>query len=172
MNLDDLVPYTRTPAAWSDRYSDIAITWTRPNEPGIQRLDSVVGWGGTKITDKLLSWNVSEEGRHLPLKLKHRNYRPDKVAESDELDNLSLTATAAFLERNVIAVRFLLLNHSSNDRTVTVDFDYPGKGVRPDWKGPFPAGLFVSVDSEPEGSWSTVYEHNEHGRNVIWVRTM
>ncbi len=170
VNLDDLVPYTRPPAAWSDRHSDIAITWTSTNDTGIQRLESVVGWGSTKITDNLLSWTVSEEGRKLPLKLKQRNYRPDKVVESDVSEDLSMTATAAFPEWNVIAVRFDLLNHSRNDRMVTVEFDYPGKGVRPDWKGPFPVGLVVSVDSEPEGSWSTVYEHKEHGRNVIWVR--
>ena len=170
VNLDDLVPYTRPPAAWSDRHSDIAITWTSPNDTGIQRLESVVGWGSAKITDKLLSWTVSEKDRNLPLTLKLRNYRPDKIVESDESDDLSLTATAAFPEWNVIAVRFDLLNHSRNDRTVTIDFDYPGKGVRPDWKGPFPTGLIVSVDNEPEGSWSTVYEHNEHGRNVVWVR--
>ena len=32
VNLDDLVPYTLTPAAWSDRNSDIAIAWTKPEE--------------------------------------------------------------------------------------------------------------------------------------------
>jgi hypothetical protein len=170
VDLDDLVPYTRPPAAWSDRHSDIAITWISPNDPGIQRLESVVGWGSTKITDNLLSWTLSEKDITLPLKVKHRNYRPDKVVESDESDDLSLTATAAFPEWNVIAVRFEMLNHSRYDRTVTVEFKHPGKGVRPDWKGPFSPGLIVSVDGEPEGSWSTLYEHNEHGRNVIWVR--
>jgi hypothetical protein len=170
VNLDDLVPYTRPPAAWSDRHSDIAITWTNPDDPGLQRLDSVVGWGSTKITDNLLSWRLSEEGRRLPLKLRHRNYRPDKVVESDEADDLSLTATAAFPELNVVTVRFTLVNRGRNSRSITVEFDYPGKGVRPDWKGSFPPGLIVSVNGEPEGSWSTLYEHNEHGRNVIWVR--
>ena len=170
VNLDDLVPYTYPSAAWSDRHSDIAVTWNRPDDPGIQRLESVVGWGSTKITDNLLWWTVGEAGRTLPMRLKHRNYRPDKVIESDESDDLGLTATAAFPEWNAIAVRFALINHSKNERTVTVEFDYPGKGVRPDWKGPFPPGLIVSVDNEPEGSWSTLYEHNEHGRNVVWVR--
>jgi len=170
VNLDDLVPYTRPPAAWSDRHSDIAVTWTRPDDRGIQRLDAVVGWGSTKITDNLLSWTVSEEGRDLPLKLKHRNYRPDKIVESDESNDLTLTATAAFPEWNVIAVRFDLVNRSKHERTVSVEFDYPGKGVPPDWKGPFPAGLIVRVEGEPEGSWSTLYEHREHGRNFTWVK--
>src|SRR5450755_2966175 len=91
VNLDDLVPYTVPTAAWSDRYSDIAITWTKPDEPGIQRLQSLVGWAGTKITDNLLSWKMNEDGQTLPLKLKHRNYRPDKVIESDESTDLDLT---------------------------------------------------------------------------------
>ena len=170
VNLDDLVPYTLPPAAWSDRYSDIAITWTQPDETGIQRLESVVGWAGTKITDNLLSWKVSEGGRTLPLKLKHRNFRPDKVIETDEGDDLDFTATAAFPAWDAIAVRFTLTNRSPNARTVMVDFEYPGKGIKPDWKGIFPTGSFVSVDNEPPGSWSTLYEHHEHGRNVVWVR--
>ena len=62
-NLDDLVPYTHPPAAWSDRHSDIAMTWIDPEGPGIQRLTAVVGWEGTKITDNLLSWQASEGGR-------------------------------------------------------------------------------------------------------------
>ena len=170
VSLDDLVPYTVPTAAWSDRYSDIAITWTRPDEPGIQRLQSLVGWAGTEITDNLLSWKFSEDGHALPLKLKHRNYRPDKVIESDESDDLAVTATAAFPVWDAIAVRFSVKNTASKDRNITLDFEYPGKGVPPDWKGPFPAGLIVSVEGEPEGSWSTLYKHNEHGRNVVWVR--
>lgn len=170
VSLDDLVPYTTPTAAWSDRYSDIAITWTNPDQPGIQRLQSLVGWAGTKITDNLLSWELSEDGQTLPLQLKHRNYRPDKVIESDEAGDLAITATAAFPAWDAVAVRFSLTNQAPRQRNITVDFDYPGKGVRPDWKGPFPEGLIVSVDNEPEGSWSTLYKHNEHGRNVAWVR--
>ncbi len=170
VNLDDLVPYTVPTAAWGDRNSDIAITWERPEEPGIQRLQSLVGWAGAKITDSLLSWKIDEAGQTLPLKLKHRNFRPDKVIESDESTDLDVTATAAFPVFDAIAVRFSLKNRASRSRDVTVSFDYPGKGVAPDWKGPFPVGLIVSVENEPEGSWSTLYKHNEHGRNVVWVR--
>jgi hypothetical protein len=170
VNLDDLVPYTRPPAAWSDRYSDIAVTWTSPDSPGLQRLTSVVGWSGTKITDELLSWSVKEGDRALPLKLKGRNYRPDKIIESDEAEGLALEATAAFPERNAIAVRFDIRNLADHDRTVTADFAYPGKGIPPDWKGPFQPGAFVGLENEPKGSWSTLYVHNEHGRNFIWVR--
>jgi hypothetical protein len=182
VNLDDLVPYTLTPAAWSDRHSDIAIVWTRPEEPGIQQLESIVGFWGAQITDTLLSWELSESGRSLPFKLKHRNFRPDKIVESDEGDDFALTVTAAFPARNAIAVRFDLVNRSQNARDMAIDFKYPGKGVRPDWKGPFPAGTkvgddygvamgpIVSVDNEPEGSWSTLYVHREHGRNVAWVK--
>ncbi len=171
VDLDDLVPYTVPTAAWSDRYSDIAITWERPNEPGIQRLQSLVGWAGTKITDQLLSWNLSEDGHNLPIELKHRNYRPDKVIETDTSNDIDLTATAAFPVWDAIAVQFSLKNRASRERNITLSFDYPGKGVAPDWKGPFPPGLIVSVDNEPEGSWATLYEHHEHGRNVVWVRS-
>ena len=170
MSLDDLIPYTYPTAAWSDRYSDIAITWNKPEEPGIQRLDSVVGWGGTQITDRLLSWKLSEDGQLLPLTLKHRNFRPDKVIESDQAGDIAVTATAAFPAWNVIAVRFTLSNPSQRARNVTFNFDYPGKGVPPDWKGPFQPGMVVSVDNEPQGSWSTLYKQHEHGRNVVWVR--
>lgn len=170
VNLDDLVPYTVPTAAWSDRNSDIAITWEKPDEPGLQRLQSLVGWAGTKITDNLLSWKISENGQSLPLKLVHRNYRPDKVIESDESGNLAITATAAFPAWDAIAVRFSIKNLVARDRNIALDFEYPGKGVAPDWKGPFPAGLIVSVENEPQGSWSTLYKHNEHGRNVVWVR--
>lgn len=170
VDLDDLVPYTVPTAAWSDRYSDIAITWDRPEEPGIQRLQSLVGWAGAKITDNLLSWKISENGQTLPLKLKHRNYRPDKVIETDRSDNLEVTATAAFPVWDAIAVQFSVKNLAAHDRGIDLDFEYPGKGVAPDWKGPFPAGHIVSVENEPEGSWSTLYKHNEHGRNVVWVR--
>ncbi|HEX4485425.1 MAG TPA: trehalase family glycosidase [Terriglobales bacterium] len=170
VDLDDLVPYTDPTAGWTDQYSDIALTWTSPGDIGIQRLQSMVGWAGTKITDNLLTWKIEEDGAAVPLKLKHRNYRPDKVIESDEAENLALTATTAFPVFNAIAVRFTLVNLSSQSRTVKFSFDYPGKGVAPDWKGPFPAGLIVIADNEPQGSWSTLYKHNEHGRNVAWVR--
>ncbi|HEX4485426.1 MAG TPA: trehalase family glycosidase [Terriglobales bacterium] len=170
VDLNDLIPYTYPTAAWSDRHSDIAITWSKPESPGIQRLDSVVGWGGTQITESLLSWNLSEDGRSLPLRLKHRNFRPDKVVESDEVGDFTVTATAAFPAYNAIAVRFSISNPSERIRNLTVDFEYPGKGVAPDWKGPFQAGSIVSTEYGPQGSWSTLYKHHEHGRNVAWVR--
>ncbi len=170
VNLDNLIPYTYPTAAWSDHYSDIAFTWEKPEEPGIQRLDSVVGWGGTQITDKFLSWKLSENGQVLPFRLKQRNFRPDQVIESDETNDLGVTAAAAFPTFDSVAVRFTLSNRSKRSRTVVVDFDYPGKGVRPDWKGIFPVGTIVSLDNEPPGSWSTLYVHHEHGRNVVWVR--
>jgi len=182
VNLDDLVPYTLAPAAWSDRNSDISIAWTRPEQPGIQQLEAMVGWWGTSVTDTLLFWEVSESGRTLPLMLKHRNFRPDKIIESDEAGDFAITATAAFPMTDAIAVRFSLVNRSSQARNVTINFNYPGKGVLPTWKGSFPTGkisnedneehglTIVSVDNEPEGSWSTLYQHREHGRNVEWVK--
>ncbi len=151
VDLDDLVPYIHPSAAWSDRYSDIAITWTNPQASGIQRLESVVGWAGTKITDNLLSWLVSEGGNELPLEFKRRIYRPDKVIEMDETGDLVLTVTAAFPVSNAVGVQFEAVNRRAASRTIVIRFDYPGKAVRPDWKRPFPPGHFVSIENEPEG---------------------
>jgi hypothetical protein len=113
---------------------------------------------------------VAEEGRPLPLRLKSRNFRPDKVVEVDTADGLELSVTAAWPARNSLALEFTFVNTSAASRTIEVGFDSPGKGRKPDWQGPFPAGTFVSLENEPQGSWSTLYVHNEHGRNVLWVR--
>lgn len=170
VDLDNLVPYTHPSAAWSDRHSDIAISWPDAQTPGLQRLESVVGWGGAQITDRLLSWTITENGKTLPLAFSSRLYRPDKVVEKDTSEDLTVIATAAFPERNAIAIRFDVVNRRNSARAVVLDFVYPGKGVAAVWKGPFPPGLFVSIDNEPQGSWSTLYVHHEHGRNVTWVR--
>ncbi|MEO8660028.1 MAG: trehalase family glycosidase [Bryobacteraceae bacterium] len=170
VDLEDLVPYTHPSAAWSDRHSDVAISWPDPGAPGLQRLESVVGWGGTKITDALLRWAMTEDGTELPLKLSKRSFSPGVVTEKSTTGDLAITTSAAFPERNVIALRFDVANGGPAARTVAISFVYPGKGVAPDWKGPFPDGHFVSLDNEPAGSWSTLYVHHEHGRNVKWVR--
>jgi len=106
VDLADLAPYTHPSAAWSDRHSDVAISWPDPGAPGLQRLESVVGWGGTKITDGLLRWAVAENGSELPLKLLKRSYSPAIVTEKSTTGDLIVTTSAAFPERNVIAVRF------------------------------------------------------------------
>ena len=169
VNLDNLVPYTQPMAAWSDRYSNITLTWQNPAACGLQRFASLVGWYGTEITPKLLSWTLAEEGKTLPLALKSRNFRPDKVIEIDSADGLELTAIVSFPVRNGLAVEFTLVNQTAKPRTIQIGFDYPGKGVRPDWSGPCPVGKCFSLENEPEGSWSTLYVHNEHGRNALWV---
>ena len=102
--------------------------WPRPNEPGLQCLVSVVGWGGTQITEHLLRWNLTEDGKPLPLQLKSRNFRPDKVVEVDTAEGLELTVTAAWPARNALAVEFALANQTAKPRTVELSFDYPGKG--------------------------------------------
>src|SRR5260370_35210497 len=76
---DNLVPYPHPSASWSDRYSNVAISWPEADVIGLQRLQAVVGWAGTKITDRLLTWTVTENGAGLPLRLRSRNYRPDRV---------------------------------------------------------------------------------------------
>ena len=170
VNLDNLVPYTQPAAAWSDRYSNVTLTWQNPALCGPQRFASLVGSGGTEICPRLLSWTLAEEGKALPLAVTSRNFRPDKVVEIDAAAGLELTAIVSCPVRNGLAVEFTLVNQTARPRTIRIGFDYPGKGVRPDWSGPCPAGKCFSLENEPEGSWSTLYVHNEHGRNILWVR--
>lgn len=169
--LDNLYPYTFSSAAWSDRYSNIAVYWDDDGTPGMHCLTALLGWGGTKITDSLLKWTVKEDGNSLSLNLVDRNYRPDKVIEFDQSEELNIIAKASFPERNAIAVEFEVINLMRKKRQITISFEYPGKGVKPDWQGAFPSGHFVSLDNQPEGSWSTLFIHNEHGRNVPWVES-
>jgi len=170
VNLDNLVPYTHASAAWSDRHSNVALTWNRPEAGGLQMLQALVGWGGSQITTSTLTWTVAEGGQALPLEFRSRNFRPDKVVETAACEGLELTATAAWPERNAVAVEFELRNLADKARALVVSFDQPGKGIAPDWKGPFPAGHFVAIEGEPPGSWSTLFAAREHGRNVVWVR--
>lgn len=136
VNLDNLVPYTQPMAAWSDRYSNITLTWQNPAACGLQRFASLVGWAGTEISPTLLSWTLAEEGKVLPLAVDSRNFRPDKVVEIDSADGLKLTAIVSFPVRNGLAVEFTLVNQTAKPRTIQIGFDYPGKGVWPDWSGP------------------------------------
>ena len=163
-NLDHLAMYTLPAAAWSDRHSDIGVTWHLDGEAGIQQLTTFVGWWGSSITDRLLEWKVQESGRPLEVKLRSRNFRPDKIVEVDSIDDLELTATIAFPARNVLAVEFVLRNPGARARTLEVSFDYPG--VAPDWEGAFPIGLITTLEGAPAGSWTTLFQHREHGRNV------
>ncbi|HVU14649.1 MAG TPA: trehalase family glycosidase, partial [Phototrophicaceae bacterium] len=39
----------------------------------------------------------------------------------------------------------------------------------PNWEGALQPGHCVSIEDEPEGSWSTLFKHGEHGRNFMWV---
>jgi hypothetical protein len=170
VNLDNLAPYTNPTVAWSDRHSNVALAWPRPTEAGLQTLVSIVGWGGPQITDRFLRWNLTEDGKPQALQLRSRNFRPEKVVEIDAADGLELTVTAAWPARNALALEFTLVNQTAKSRTIELNFDYPGKGRKPDWKGPCPAGQFVALENESAGCWSTLYSHTEHGRNVLWVR--
>ena len=170
VNLDNLVPYTNAAAAWSDRHSNLALSWPRSSEPGMQSLVSVVGWGAPQITERFLSWNLVEDGRPAALRLISRNFRPDKVLELDAANDLELSVAAAWPARNALALEITLTNRTARPRLIDLNFDYPGKGLKPDWIGPCPVNKFVSLENEAEGSWSTLYAHQEHGRNVLWVR--
>ena len=181
VDLDNLVPYTHPSAGWSDRHSYLVLTWTQPEAIGLQRLEALIGWGGTEITSRLLSWRVREDNQALPLELVTRTYRPDQVIEVDRGGDFELTATAAWPARNALAIQFELRNRANRPRRLDMSFDYPGKGVSPDWADTFPlgkAGAFfaegpghcVSLEGEPAGSWSTLFQHMEHGRNVVWVK--
>jgi len=169
LDLDNLVEYTHKAAAWSDRHSNVAMCWNRPQEKGLQRFQTMLGWQGERITDSLLNWRVFEADRELPVSLESRVFRPDKVTETDTADDLRITATASFPARNALAVEIEVVNLAARKRQLRLEFDYPGKGVKPDWKGPFPTNHIVSIDNEPEGSWATVIPVKEHGRNMLWV---
>jgi len=170
VNLDGLVPYTHPSAAWSDRHSNMAITWQDSAAMGVGNLQTMIGWGGNTLATQTLSWSLTEDDKPLELRLSSRNFRPDKIVEVDAAEGLELTATASWPERNAVAVEFHLRNQTDRARALRIQFLHPGKGVAPDWKGPFPVGQFVSVEGEPEGSWSTVFAAHEHGRNVEWVK--
>ena len=170
VNLDNLAPFTNATVAWSDRHSNVALGWPRQDEPGLQCLISIVGWGGPQITERLLNWNLFEGGKSLALTIESRNFRPDKVIEIDAAKGLELTVIAAWPARNALALELTFANRTAEPRTLELNFDYPGKGQKPDWKGPCPVNKFVSLENEPEGSWSTLYFHKEHGRNALWVR--
>lgn len=169
VNLDNLTPYTIPAAAWSDRYSDIAINWPAPEKPGIQQLTTFIGWWGSSISDSLLRWQVAENDRPLDVKLVSRNFRPDKVVEVDSVDDVTLTVSVAYPLRNTLAVEFVFANPGPASRNFHLTFDYPGKGVAPDWEGAFPIGLITGIEGAPEGSWTTLFQHREHGRNVYGV---
>ena len=169
--LDNLVPYTHPSTAWSDRHSNIAISWPDEDQPGLQTLHVLYGWAGNHITQRLLTWDVLENGAPLDLSLSSRVFRPEKIHEADTGPEYKLESTAFYPHRNVIAVEFTLTNQSDRQRSLTVRFNHPGKGVAPDWEGEFPAGLFVSIDNRPEGSWSTVVAYKEHGRKTRWVKS-
>jgi hypothetical protein len=183
LSLDNLVPYTHPSAAWSDRHSYIALSWEQPEEIGLQRAEALIGWGGTKLTDQLLKWEVRENNTPLPLQQVKRTYRPDQVIEQDTSPGIDLTVTAAYIKRNALAVQFEITNTGSTHRDFMIDFVYPGKNIEPDWKGTYPLpslserqffapapGHVVSLQGEPPGSWSTLFWHMEHGRNITWVR--
>jgi hypothetical protein len=166
-NLDNLATYTLPAAAWSDRHSDIGVIWPRDGESGIQQLTTFVGWWGSSITDRLLEWKVQESGKPLAVTLLSRNFRPDKIVEIDSVGDIELTATIASPARNVLAVEFVLRNPGTRVRTLVVSFDHPG--VAPDWEGAFPIGLITTLEGAPAGSWTTLFQHREHGRNVYGI---
>lgn len=181
LSLDNLVPHTDSSAGWCDRHSSLSLSWIMPEERGIQALVAMLGWGGTVLTRQLLNWHVSEGETQLPLRLVSRNFRPDYVHEVDAAAQLSIHAYLACPLRNTFAVRLELHNEAPTERTLRLEFDYPGKDIAPDWQGIYPvidtgfmngnnvAGHCVRIEEEPLGCWSTLFLHQEHGTNAFWV---
>jgi len=109
------------------------------------------------------------------------------VTELDDASDLRVTTTAAWPARNALAVTFSVENLSRGPRNITFSFDFPGKNVPPDWdwRERFPRPLegdhpgtwsrepvhIVSIDGEPEGSWSTLITFFDHGEHIEWTRT-
>jgi len=169
VDLNNLVPYTIPAAAWSDRHSDIAITWPREDESGIQQLTTFVGWWGSSITDQLLSWKASQNGHPIGVKFVSRNFRPDKIVEVDSIATVKLTVSIAYLAHDTLAIEFAFDNPASSSASLKLEFDYPGKSIAPNWEGSFPIGLITSVENAAPGSWTTLFQHHEHGRNDYGV---
>jgi hypothetical protein len=168
-NIDDLIMYTRAPAAWSDRGSSVALNWNKPDSSGIQELLSICGWWGNSITERLLSWKIIENEKPLALTFVKRIYRPDKIVELDSLDGLKLEVTVSCPVRNGLVVEFDLANKTNNPKTVACAFTSPATDSLLTWEGPFPVGKIVSLENEKPGCWSTIYPHHAHGLTVKWV---
>jgi len=57
-DFDGLIPYIGREAAWSAAHSNISLAWPRSDAPGLQLLQTMVGWSGTLITQQLLRWRL------------------------------------------------------------------------------------------------------------------
>jgi hypothetical protein len=168
-DIDNVILYTKPPAAWSDRASNIALNWNKPDSSGLQELLAICGWSGNSITEHLLSWKITEAGNLLPLKLVKRTFRPDKIIELDSSSGLTLEVTVSCPVRNGIVVECDVKNISKRSKIVTVAFASPASDSLLNWEGPFPVGGIVSLEDEPLGSWSTIYPHHAHGIKFKWV---
>lgn len=155
LNVDNLVPYEVGPAAWSDEYSNINLSWKHPKKSGLQQLVVLTGFWGEVPTDSLLEWTLTEDGKPLPLQFKSRTYRPDHVTEISAADSVEVTAVAVFPTRNAIGVELRIRNRLNAVREVDLSFRYPAKGIRSKWTGPRPYGRTTSIaDEPPDDNWS------------------
>lgn len=186
LNLDNLEPYERASAAWNDRHGLFTLTWTDPSVSGLQAFLPMVGARDDFLLNPLLRWRLIEDDKEIPLVFKIRVYRPERVTEKDEAGEFTLTAIAAWPVRNALAVEFQIENTSARARDIRIAFDYPGKNILPDWdwRGLYPRppegahpwewshapAHIVSIEGEPEGSWSTLITYFDHGEHIEWVR--
>ena len=138
VNLDNLAAYTNPVVAWSDQHSNVALAWPRQDEPGLQNLTSVVGWGGGTDHRPTPQLELERRSQAAAAKVEIAQLPPDKVVEIDAADGLELTVIAAWPGGNPLALEFTLSNQTAKPRTIELSFDYPGKGRKPDWKGPCP----------------------------------
>ena len=168
-NIDNLIPYTIKSAAWSDQHSDIAITWQNPDSSGLQSLEHIVGAYGVTITNKLLTWELKENNKKLPLKFISRNFRPDKILEISKAEGIEVKVITSFPARNTIALEFIVKNEFNRKRSLDIFFNDPASDSLLNWKGPFPIGNIVSVENEKNGSWATIFSQKAVGINRKWL---
>lgn len=165
-DFDGLIPYIGREAAWSAAHSNISFAWPRSDEPGLQLLQTMVGWSGALITERLLRWHLDVDGQRIEPTLQSRIFRPDAVVETDEAGPITIECRCAFPCRNAVSNTFALRNTSAAPVTFKLRFDDPAS---PPDAGQIRTGAPLRFLTEPPGSWACQFIHHEHGRNFLWV---
>ncbi len=163
-----VMDYSFPSAGWSDCHSTFCLSWPRPEEPGLQWLQSLRTHGGAVVTEQLLTWNVKLDGESTPLQLQSRQFFPERVVEVQKAGSLEVVATYSWLEFNTLHVQLLLTNQGSTNDAVDLAYTSASKleeAATPEGRIPYEAGRRVyyrpplgQMEGEPEGSWRAVIQ--------------
>lgn len=165
-NLDGIVSYTRREADWCALHSNVSFAWPRPEETGLQLMQTMIGWQGEIITTRLLRWHLDVNGQRIDPTLRGRVFRPDVIHEMDQAGPITIECRSAFACRNAVSNELTLRNTDDQPVTFTLAFEDPAS---PPQAGPIPTGECLSFLTEPQGSWACQFIHQEHGRQMTWV---